>query len=95
MPKATNRLPKYRKHASGRAVVRINGQDHYLGPYGTKASRTEYDLAIGEWQANGRCALTPTGGKDPFAAEVLAAFWGHAKVYYRHPDDTATSELKN
>ena len=53
MPRFTDRFlsptPKYRKHrASGRAVVTLYGQDRYLGPYGTKASRIEYDRLIGE-----------------------------------------------
>lgn len=48
-------LPKYAKHrASGQAVVRLSGQDFYLGPHGTKASKLEYDRLIGEWLANGR-----------------------------------------
>jgi hypothetical protein len=40
MPKLIDAVPKYRKHlASGQAVVNIAGTDHYLGPYGTKASK--------------------------------------------------------
>lgn len=47
-----NKLPKHAKHrASGKAVVRLNGVDHYLGPHGTKASKIEYDRLIGEWLA--------------------------------------------
>jgi hypothetical protein len=43
MPRLTNAVPKYRKHrASGKAVVTIAGQDHYLGPHGTKASKAAY-----------------------------------------------------
>jgi hypothetical protein len=52
MPRLTNSTPKYRKHkASGQAVVTIAGKDHYLGPYGTKASKAEYNRLIGEWMA--------------------------------------------
>ena len=55
MPKLIKAVPKYRKHrASGQAVVTIGGRDHGLGPYGTKASRTEYDRVITEWPANDR-----------------------------------------
>ena len=59
MPKFTDRFlsptPKYRKHqASGQAVVSCHGGDFYLGPYGTKASRIEYDRLIAEWLAGGR-----------------------------------------
>jgi hypothetical protein len=44
MPRLSKSLPSYRKHrASGQAVVNLNGRDYYLGPYGTKASKLEYD----------------------------------------------------
>ena len=50
-------LPKYRKHrVSGQAIVTLSGKDFYLGPHGTKASKSEYDRLIGEWLANGRQA---------------------------------------
>jgi hypothetical protein len=59
MPKiAPDATPKYRKHkASGQAIVTLSGQDHYLGPHGTKASRLEYDRVIAEWIAGGRLPL--------------------------------------
>jgi hypothetical protein len=42
-------VPSLRKHKStGQAVVTINGKDHYLGRYGTAASKAEYDKLIGE-----------------------------------------------
>jgi len=48
-------IPTYRKHRrSGQAVVHLNGKDHYLGRYGTAASKAEYDRLIGEWLAAGR-----------------------------------------
>lgn len=81
MPKLNSRVPSYRKHKpSGQAVVTLNGMDHYLGPYGTKASHQQYDRLVGEWQANGRClddseAITVT--------ELAAAYWRFAKVYYQ------------
>ena len=53
MPRLVHRNPKYRKHrASGQAVVTIDGRDHYLGPYGTKASHNEFDRLIGEWRSD-------------------------------------------
>jgi integrase len=55
MPLLKRATPKYRRHrASGRAVVTINGHDHYLGPYGSKASKVDYDRIISEWLAAGR-----------------------------------------
>ena len=32
----------------------LSGQDYYLGPHGTKASKLEYDRVIAEWLARGR-----------------------------------------
>ena len=56
MPRLVNAVPRYRKHRrSGQAVVTIRGRDHYLGPYGTKASRLEYDrLVPSGWLVGGR-----------------------------------------
>lgn len=45
MPKLTKKLPTYRK--SGQAIVNLSGTDHYLGPHGTKASKSEYDRLTG------------------------------------------------
>ena len=50
MPRLTNRNPKYGHHrASGQAVVTIDGHDHYLGQYGSRASKDEHDRLIGQW----------------------------------------------
>ncbi len=55
MPRLVNRNPSYRKHrASGQAIITIDAKDIYLVPFGTQASRNEYDRVIGEWLANGR-----------------------------------------
>jgi integrase len=45
--------PSYCRHkASGRAVVRIGGKDHYLGPYGSPESHTEYARLIAQWRVH-------------------------------------------
>ena len=56
MPKTNpDFVPTYRKHKStGQAVVTLGGKDHYLGRYGTKDSKAEYDRLIAEWLAGGR-----------------------------------------
>jgi len=46
--------PAYVHHRpSGQARVRINRVDHYLGIYGSKASRERYDELIAEWFDSG------------------------------------------
>jgi hypothetical protein len=83
MPRLSRSQPKYRKHrASGQAIVTIHGQDHYLGPWNTAASKTEYDRLVGEWIAAGR-PLHPIGSAfDVSVAELCRKYWQFAKGYY-------------
>jgi len=91
MPKLLHRNPAYRKHrASGQAIVTIDGHDHYLGPYGTRASRSEYDRVIAEWLAAGRRSPVPIA--DLTIAELMVLYLEHCKTYYRRPDGTPTNE---
>lgn len=77
-------LPKYRKHkASGQAIVTLNGRDFYLGPWNTRASRTQYDRMIGEWLAAGRRLPPGDGFGDLSIAELARAYLNHAETYYR------------
>ena len=47
MPPLMYRNPAYRRHkASGQAVVTLCGQDVYLGPHRTTASKREYDRVL-------------------------------------------------
>lgn len=86
-------IPDYRKHnATGRAVVTINGHDHYLGKYGTAASRLEYNRLIGELRAGGG---TLPVKHDLTINELLVAFFRHAKTYYRKPDGTPTTGVQS
>src|SRR5687768_5396343 len=71
MPQLTHRLPKYRKHKiSGQAVVTVDGKDVYLWPYGTQASRDQYDRAIKEYIANGRRRARDAEAARPVVAQV-------------------------
>jgi hypothetical protein len=46
MPRS-NAVPSYLHHKpSGQARVRIDGKDHYLGPYGSPESKAKYDLLV-------------------------------------------------
>src|SRR5687768_11094937 len=84
MPKLNDSLPKYRSHrASGQAVVTLNGRDHYLGPYGTKASKAEYERLVGEWLAGGRRLSAAQAQADTTIVELAAAYLSFAEGYYR------------
>lgn len=92
MPKLTKSFPKYRRKVKPngpQAVVTINGKDHYLGPYGTKASKVLYDRLIAEWLASGR-QVKPEADKPITVAEILARYWKHARAHYRKKDGTPT-----
>jgi integrase len=93
-------IPKLTQHkASGKAVVRLNGRDHYLGLFGTPEAKSAYDKLIAEWLATGRQPLHADAGNQSqtnngiSVNEVLQAFWTWCQNYYRHPDGTPTTEV--
>jgi integrase len=82
MPRLVRSLPRYRRHrASRQAVVTLNGRDYYLGPYGTKASKFEYDRLIGEWLAGGRNPLHVTAA-ELTVVELCARYLKFADGHY-------------
>ena len=82
------KVPSYCRHkASGQAVVRINGGDHYLGIYGTPESHERYRRIIAEHFCNGQTStvaeLAATSrASDLTVVELIAAYWEFAKKYY-------------
>ncbi|MCA9080686.1 MAG: tyrosine-type recombinase/integrase [Planctomycetaceae bacterium] len=83
------KVPRYCLHkASGRAVVRIGGRDHYLGAYGSDESHAEYARIIAEWQVQQRAASerAERAGTDVgtalTVAEVMAKYRDFAQGYY-------------
>lgn len=94
MPKLSSSPPKYRHHrATGQAAVTIAGRHHYLGPYGTKASKLEYDRLVGEWLAGGR-PVTASQAETITVVEMLARYWRFAQEHFRK-DGQPTRELEN
>lgn len=83
MPKLTNSVPKYRKHrASKQAVVELAGKTYYLGPWGSKASRVEYDRLVGEWLAGGRSGSFGSAPSELTISELLVSYLAYAKRRY-------------
>ena len=79
-------IPGYLHHkASNRAFVRLNGTDIYLGFYGTKESKEEYNRVISEWLANNRrlSSGSTNSQKEITVNGVCLAFLKHANIYYR------------
>ena len=95
-------VPVYRLHKpSGKARVRIDGRDHYLGAHGTAESREAYNQLIARWFAAGRNATALAVMQEQAAADVvtveqvLAAFLIHAQQHYRGRDGGQSLELVN
>ena len=75
----TKRKPSYLRHkTTGQARVRIDGRDHYLGPYGSPESRERYDDLIAEWFAKG-----DVSNYKMMVDHLAILFVEHAESYYR------------
>lgn len=82
-------VPAYCHHrATGQAVVRIDGHDHYLGSHNSPESRQRYAALIA---GMGSGDLTPpaTSPSLPLTVAVLAARYdSHARTYYQKAGKT-------
>jgi len=94
MPRLTQSVPSYRKHASGQAIVVINYKTHYLGKHGSKSSRMLYDRLVAEWLTSDR-RVTEQEPDAITVDQVIAAYWKHCKKHYRTPDGKPSSTLDN
>lgn len=74
-------IPKLTRHkASGRAVVRLNGRDHYLGKFGTAEAIRNYDDLIEVWLDNNRQPIEKT--KAPELCSLIEKYWEFCQTYY-------------
>ena len=81
--------PKYRKHKRGQAFVRIAGKDHYLGKYGSEASRVNYQKTLAKY-------WRPSGSQpriDVTIAQLAELYLEHALTYYRESNEAENLEL--
>ena len=87
MPK--KRKPSYLLHRpSGRARCRIDGQDHYLGEFGSTESRLRYDDLVAEWFAKN----SETQHYALCVDDLTLLFMEHANKHYRK-NGKPTSEI--
>ncbi len=91
MPRNSDRqFPKYALHrASGQARVRIDGKDHYLGEYGSPASKALYEHLKQDWHYK-RDVTGWTCTIDDLAVKFMEFAAGH---YLKHGEPT--SEANN
>ena len=90
MPRKRNSSPpSYGLHkASGQAIVRIDGRDHYLGLHGSPESHAAYERLIAEWRVRQveagqkQSTVLSAAGFSMTVSEVLARFRSFAEGYY-------------
>ena len=98
MPKSSRRIPSYRHYKpKNLGVVRIDGDDEYLGKYNTPESWEKYHRLIAEWLSRGcqsGCVppTAPQDSNDATISSLLLAYWRFAKGYYSK-DGKPTKEL--
>ncbi|WP_373651986.1 tyrosine-type recombinase/integrase [Schlesneria sp. DSM 10557] len=85
------KVPSYLIHKpSGQARVRINGKDHYLGPFGSVESYRAYGDLISQ-HAAGVPQVAPQSAAGFTVNEIVLAFLRHAQKHYVK-DGRTTSE---
>ena len=89
MSRKKPRVPSYCLHkASGRAVVRINGSDIYLGKHGSPESHRKYDEVIARYQVakvdqgNELQSNVTAARYEMTVSQVLLRYREFAKTYY-------------
>lgn len=97
MPRPRTNRPAYRHYRpKNLAVVRIDGKDHYLGPYGSEASYERYHRLVAEWLARAGSVAVPGGAKPtpvPLTiSELIWKYWTFALAYYRKNDEPTSEQ---
>jgi hypothetical protein len=83
MPRLVHETPKYRFHrATGQAVVAIQGKYHYLGTFGSEASKAAYDRLIAEWLIKGRAPSPQPKESELTISELIVAYWKFVLTHY-------------
>jgi integrase len=98
-------IPRMRHHKSGHAVVRLSGEDFWLGKFGTPESFSRYQQALSEWLARGcisrrRAAQPMQPAPRPTistpdtidVAEIVERFLQYAEGEFRREDGSPTGE---
>ncbi|MCA9304889.1 MAG: site-specific integrase [Phycisphaerales bacterium] len=74
------RIPAYTLHKpSGTARVRIGGEYHSLGRYGTPESRAKYEALVEAWRARG--CPTFRVPQEPCVSSIILGYWKHLNTH--------------
>ena len=99
MPPLKGKVPSYCLHKrSSRAVVRLNGKDHYLGKYGSQESQEEYKRLIQVWLATNNAHAAKKAErvrlKDPaIQIETITLLYRDFAAGYYVKNDKPTKEF--
>jgi len=86
MARPKSDAPRIQAHISGQSVVRLDGQDYYLGKHGSPEAHARYAVLLSEYQKNG-CKL-PTGFDSKELGERANAIFGpQNKIMETHQAD--------
>ncbi len=86
---AKRRIPKYSLHkATGQARVWIDGQDHYLGEFGSEESKRKYSELIDKW----RLQIENPAASSLTIGQLVLLYDQHVSTYYVK-DGKPTSEF--
>jgi integrase len=95
MPRPKSLIPAYRHHkARNLAVVRINGKDRYLGPFGSPESLEKYHQLTAEQHARLNSAPPPPAHEFLGVNCVIEQYLVFARGYYQR-DGEPTQELRD
>ena len=85
------RSPKYCRHkGSGQAYITLNGQEVYLGCYGSPESQETCDRLIVNWRQQN----DQLGKYSLSVGQLYLKFLEFAADYYRNPEGEPTTELR-
>src|SRR5436309_2204561 len=89
----SDRIPQPSLHkASGQAVVRLCGKDHYLGRYGSPEAKAAYEALIARWLTHGRTLPDLEAGAK--VNDLILSYLVFAEGYYKPGTSTTTGELR-
>ncbi|HUP78939.1 MAG TPA: site-specific integrase, partial [Pirellula sp.] len=88
MARPKSDAPRIQAHISGQSVVRINGQDYYLGKHGSPEAHARYAVLLSEYQKNG-CKL-PNGFDFKELGERADAFFSSPLLSVHQADEPLT-----